>query len=458
MGDPALWVSGASLVTTLGTAIYLNKRILALVEEMNKNKERLSTAIVEVSKMKPMSENVPKIAEVMRTLNIEGEKQGRTINDIREILMEVENTLYNMMPQVEDNTNLIYLMMSAINELQIMAKQNGWTIRNNISPNLHRQVHQTEHLHSIGQPQPGSMNQINSRQSAGSGGLFSNNSRSYHGAINGRNPPGTPGYTYEPSYPVGPGKARDPRHDKSFSTSPTSRSEGGQEFHQRSIPFDENQSHYSSGSKEQQRSPRWIQDESRRHGRRASGHSSNQRRHTGEPEELIARPTSRTDSPGTYSQRSVRFSLPEDQLPHNSGHRLHPQDRHMSWSQSPYPPYDDPRYRSPSRPQPRIHHRRHLHRGEQRDILRQHTHQQEFFGNHGHNQGSTRNRDPSGMGMPRSRDRQQVGDHLSQISRDLDIPLDSTNAPTTSSSNNQGESGAGGDNDVTNQILARMDL
>ena len=135
VSSPALWISGGALFTSLGTAIYLNKQLSSLNDEIQKHSKRLSSSIIEISRIKSIGGNVNKIAEATRMLNIEGGRQNELINEMKDLISEFDQIFENLMPQVNDNSRQMHLMFNAINELQDVAKQNGWKIRTNISSN-----------------------------------------------------------------------------------------------------------------------------------------------------------------------------------------------------------------------------------------------------------------------------------------------------------------------------------
>ncbi len=133
VGSPALWVSGASLATAFATAIYLNKQLTSVNDEIQKNSKRLGSAIIEISKMKPLCDNVKNVANALRLLNLEGANQTKLINGMKDLIMEFDQIFDSLIPQVNNNSYQMNIMFNAINELQDLAKQNGWKIRTNLS-------------------------------------------------------------------------------------------------------------------------------------------------------------------------------------------------------------------------------------------------------------------------------------------------------------------------------------
>ena len=133
VGSPALWVSGASLATAFGTAIYLNKQLTSVNDEIQKNSKRLGSAIIEISKMRPLCDNVKNVANALRLLNLEGANQTKLINEMKDLIMEFDQIFDSLIPQVNNNSHQMNIMFNAINELQDLAKQNGWKIRTNLS-------------------------------------------------------------------------------------------------------------------------------------------------------------------------------------------------------------------------------------------------------------------------------------------------------------------------------------
>lgn len=133
ISSPALWVSGGALITSLGAAVYLNKQLSAVNDEIQKHGKRLSSAIIELARIKSLGGNVNKIAEATKILNIEGGRQNVLINEMKDLISEFDQIFDSLIPQVNNNSQQILMMLNAINEFQDLAKQNGWKIRANVS-------------------------------------------------------------------------------------------------------------------------------------------------------------------------------------------------------------------------------------------------------------------------------------------------------------------------------------
>ena len=133
VGSPALWISGASLATAFGTAVYLNKQLTSVNDEIQKNSKRLSSAIIEISRIRSFGDNVNKVANALRLLNLEGANQTKLINEMKDLIIEFDQIFDSLIPQVNNNSHQMNIMFNAINELQDLAKQNGWKIRTNLS-------------------------------------------------------------------------------------------------------------------------------------------------------------------------------------------------------------------------------------------------------------------------------------------------------------------------------------
>lgn len=129
--SPAAW-AGVSLVSAIGIAAYLTKQISNINTELEKHESRLTSTILELSKMKPLGDNVLNLTKAINLMNIEGGKQRDLIKEVKTSICELDAILDGLIHQVNVNSQQTSLSYKAISELQDLAKQNGWKIRANL--------------------------------------------------------------------------------------------------------------------------------------------------------------------------------------------------------------------------------------------------------------------------------------------------------------------------------------
>ena len=150
--QPAMWLSGASLITAIGLGVYLNSKIVGLASEQDKTNQRLKAVIQEVNRLISLREDTDKLVRASELLNLEGKKQAYITAQLRSIVEDLERYMVELSTQVETNTYSIMIITKAVKEVQTMASRNGWTLRVNLEDYNHSTSDASKLVQQIGLP------------------------------------------------------------------------------------------------------------------------------------------------------------------------------------------------------------------------------------------------------------------------------------------------------------------